>query len=52
MPSYFNPPGYSSVGVVNSAEWRSAEVPSTNGHATAGGRGPLYAALLEPGRLL
>ncbi len=50
--SYFNPPGYSSLGVVNTTEWRRAEVPSTNGHATAGGVARLYAALLEPGRIL
>jgi CubicO group peptidase (beta-lactamase class C family) len=50
--SYFNPPGYSSMGVVNTVEWRTAEVPSTNGHATAGGVARLYAALLETGRLL
>ncbi len=52
MLSYFNPSGYSSIGVANTAEWRSAEVPSTNGHATATGVARLYAALLEPGRLL
>ncbi|MGA8726543.1 MAG: serine hydrolase domain-containing protein [Acidimicrobiales bacterium] len=49
---YFNPPGYSSMGVVNTLEWRRAEVPSTNGHATAAGVARLYEALLEPGRLL
>jgi CubicO group peptidase (beta-lactamase class C family) len=49
---YFNPPGYSSLGVVNTARWRSTEVPSTNGHGTAGGVARFYAALLEPGRLL
>jgi len=49
---YFNPPGYSSAGVVNTAEWRAAQVPSTNGHGTATGVARLYAALLEPGRLL
>ncbi len=52
MLSYFNPPGYSSMGVVNSARWRQAEVPSTNGHGTARGVARMYAALLEPGRLL
>jgi CubicO group peptidase (beta-lactamase class C family) len=52
MTSYFNPPGYSSFGVVNTETWRRAEVPSTNGHATATGIARLYAALLEPGRLL
>ncbi len=49
---YFNPPGYSSIGVVNTARWRSAEVPSTNGHGTARGVARFYAALLEPGRVL
>ncbi len=49
---YFNPPGYSSAGVVNSPEWRGAQVPSTNGHGSATGVARLYAALLEPGRLL
>ncbi len=52
MLSYFNPPGYSSMGVVNSARWRQAEVPSTNGHGTARGVARMYAALLEPGRVL
>ena len=52
MLSYFNPPGYSSVGVVNSPQWRDAEVPSTNGHGTARGVARLYAGLLEEGRLL
>jgi CubicO group peptidase (beta-lactamase class C family) len=52
MLSYFNPPGYASMGVVNTPAWRSAEVPSTNGQGTAGGIARLYAALLEPGRLL
>ena len=52
MRSYFNPPGYSSVGVVNTPAWRSADVPSTNGHGTARGVASIYAALLEPDRLL
>lgn len=49
---YFNPPGYSSSGVVNTAGWRSAQVPSTNGHGSANGVARMYAGLLEPGRLL
>jgi CubicO group peptidase (beta-lactamase class C family) len=49
---YFNPPGYSSSGVVNSKQWRAAQIPSTNGHGTATGLARLYAALIEPGRLL
>ena len=49
---YFNPPGYSSVGIANDPRWRHAQVPSTNTHGTAKGIAGLYAALLEPGRLL
>jgi len=52
MLSYFNPPGYSSMGVVNTAEWRAAAVPSTNGHGTARGVACVYDALLRPGLLL
>ena len=52
MLSYFNPPGYCSAGVVNTPEWRSAEIPATNGHGTAAGVARVYAALLEPDRLL
>lgn len=50
--SYFNPPGYSSIGVVNSRRWRSAAVPSTNMHASAKGLASVYAGLLSPGLLL
>jgi CubicO group peptidase (beta-lactamase class C family) len=50
--AHFNPPGYSSVGVVNTARWRAAQVPSTNGHGTARGLAAFYAALLRPGALL
>ena len=50
--AHFNPPGYSSVGVVNSPAWRGAQVPSTNGHGSAAGLARMYAALLEPDRLL
>jgi CubicO group peptidase (beta-lactamase class C family) len=50
--AHLNPPGYSSLGVVNTARWRSAQVPSTNGHGSARGLARFYAALLEPGRLL
>ena len=52
MLSYFNPPGYSSMGVVNTPEWRAAHVPSTNGHGTANGVARMYQALLQPGLLL
>ena len=50
--SYVNPPGYSSMGVVNTREWRAAQVPSTNSHATATGVARIYQGLLDPGRLL
>jgi len=52
MASYFNPPSYCSAGVVNTPEWRGAQIPATNGHGTASGVARLYAALLDPGRLL
>ena len=45
--SYVNPPGYSSIGVVNTPEWRRAEVPSTNGHMSALGVARMYDALLR-----
>jgi CubicO group peptidase (beta-lactamase class C family) len=46
---YMNPPTFSGVGVVNSREWRTAQVPSTNGHATARGVARVYAALAAGG---
>ena len=48
---YTNPPGISSLGVVNTAEWRSAQVPSTNLHASARGIATLYAALAAGGTM-
>ncbi|MFP4513230.1 MAG: serine hydrolase, partial [Acidimicrobiales bacterium] len=48
---YANPPGYSSVGVVNTPEWRRAQIPSTNGHMSARGVARFYAELLA-GRLI
>jgi CubicO group peptidase (beta-lactamase class C family) len=50
--AHLNPPGYSSVGVVNSPAWRRAQIGSTSGHGSAAGVARLYAALLERGRLL
>jgi CubicO group peptidase (beta-lactamase class C family) len=50
--SYFNPPGYSSWGVVNTPQWRSTQIPSTNGHATSAGVARVYQGLLEPGLLV
>jgi len=49
---YFNPPGYSSHGVVNTAEWRRAQVPSTNMHASARGVAAFYQGLATPDRVL
>lgn len=48
---YINPPGFSSIGVVNTASWRATQVPSTNLHATARGIARLYAALAAGGRI-
>lgn len=50
--SYFNPPGYSSWGVVNTPQWRGTQIPSTNSHATASGVARVYQGLLEPGLLV
>lgn len=49
--AYFNPPDLSGIGRVNSAAWRSAEVPSSNGHATARGVATLYDAMLRDAEL-
>ncbi len=46
--TYFNPQAMSGIGVVNTAGWRSAEVPSTNLHASARGVARVFAALIEP----
>ncbi len=50
--AHFNPPGYSSVGLVNTPAWRSAQIGSTSGHASASAIARIYSALLEPGCLL
>jgi CubicO group peptidase (beta-lactamase class C family) len=47
--TYFNPPGLSGHGVVNTAAWRRAEIPSTNAHATARGLTRIYSALAAGG---
>ena len=49
---YFNPPGYSSNGIVNTELWRSSQVPSTNGHGSARGVARFYASLIGPDPLL
>lgn len=50
--AHFNPPAYSSIGMVNSRAWRQTQVPSTNGHGSARGVARFYAALLEDGLVL
>jgi CubicO group peptidase (beta-lactamase class C family) len=49
--TYVNPPGLSGYGTVNTSRWRRAEIPSTNGHATARGVARIYAALAAGGKL-
>jgi CubicO group peptidase (beta-lactamase class C family) len=44
--AYFNPPGLSGLGLMGSQAWLRAEVPSTNGQATARGVARLYDGLL------
>jgi CubicO group peptidase (beta-lactamase class C family) len=47
--AYFNPTGISGMGTVNTPAWRSAVIPSTNGHGTARGVAALYAGFLRGG---
>jgi len=49
--AYFNPGGLSGAGVVNTASWREAELPSTNGHGSARGVARVYAALAAGGTI-
>lgn len=49
--TYWNPPGFSGSHWVNTARWREAEVPSTNGHGNARGMTRLYAALASGGSI-
>jgi CubicO group peptidase (beta-lactamase class C family) len=51
LNAYFNPPDFSGVGVVNTAAWRSAQIPSANAHATAAGVARIYTALAAGGAL-
>ncbi len=47
--TYFNPLGLSGEGVVNTAAWREAEIPSTNSHGTARAVAAIYSAFLAGG---
>jgi CubicO group peptidase (beta-lactamase class C family) len=49
--TYWNPRGFSGGGYVNTAAWREAEIPSTNGHGNARGVARLYAALANGGEI-
>jgi CubicO group peptidase (beta-lactamase class C family) len=49
LHTYFNPPGASGHGTVNTAEWRRAEYPSTNGHGTASSVARLYDVVASGG---
>jgi CubicO group peptidase (beta-lactamase class C family) len=49
MNAYFNPPDFSGAGVVNTAAWRSAQIPSANAHASAAGVSRIYTALAAGG---
>lgn len=49
--TYWNPPGISGAGWVNTPEWRAAEIPSTNGHGTARGIARVYSALAAGGSI-
>lgn len=48
--TYFNPPGISGLGSVNTAAWREAVIPSTNGHGNARSIASLYHVHLQGGR--
>jgi CubicO group peptidase (beta-lactamase class C family) len=45
--AYFNPPGLSGIGTVNSSAWRSAEIPSANLHGSARGIAAVFARMPE-----
>ena len=49
--AYANPPNVSGQGIINTREWRAAEVPSANGHGNARAVARLYAALAGDGDL-
>ena len=49
--AYLNPPGITGDGTVNTPRWRSAELPSANGHATARALARFYSALAGGGEI-
>ena len=49
--AFMNPPLMGKPGLVNSREWRGAEIPAANGHGTARSLAKLYGALARGGEL-
>jgi CubicO group peptidase (beta-lactamase class C family) len=49
--AFMNPPGGMRPGMVNTREWRAAEIPAANGHGTARSLAQLYGALARGGEL-
>ena len=49
--AFMNPPVLGYPGLVNSREWRAAEIPAANGHTTATSLARLYGALARGGEL-
>jgi len=47
--TYNNPSGLSGAGVINSPQWRSAQIPSTNMHASARAVSSIYTVLAHGG---
>jgi CubicO group peptidase (beta-lactamase class C family) len=49
--AFMNPPGGMRPGLVNTREWRAAEIPAANGHTTARSLAKLYGVLARGGDL-
>jgi CubicO group peptidase (beta-lactamase class C family) len=49
--AFTNPPSMSKPGLVNTREWRAAEIPAGNGHFTARSLAKLYGAIAHGGEL-
>jgi len=49
--AFMNPPGSMRPGLVNSREWRAAEIPAANGHTTARSLAKLYGVLARGGEM-
>jgi CubicO group peptidase (beta-lactamase class C family) len=49
--AFMNPPIMSKPGLVNTREWRAAEIPAANGHFTARSLAKLYGAIARGGEL-